>query len=279
MRLAAKTISLTLLAALVMLLIGDLLTAVPFSGPQNHCGYSASKTDADNQPVFPACLQSTLFAGREPVLSVMTDLATRDEAGITALSGVLLAVITGWLVFVARDQSKTTRAQLRAYVRPDVLGLKAFSLTSPIEITVEWKNTGATPAKDFEAHGLVWLAALPLPDNADFEPGDPKEDPKIGRHGKTAIFPQAITHADYVAEHDPQISPEVANAIIAGRVAIYVIAEAIYLDIFDRQHTSRMCRFIAPADAKILIEAERNNLSLNNLLVRFNASHIMNNFT
>ena len=276
-RIPLATIASTLLCFFAVLLVADLLTSVPVSVP---CAEEANSGNQDNRATDSrncTVLHSALFRGRQPLLGVMADFATRYEGGIGALSGILLAVITGWLVFVARDQLRTTRAQLRAYIQPDVLNLKKFSLTEPIEIIVRWANCGQTPAKQFEAHGIVCIGTVPLPDDTSFE--KPKEAPR-GRHGRSTVFPQASTDADYIwQEQGEQISPAVWDAVTEGKLAIYVIAEAVYLDIFDRKHESRVCRFVEPTDAKILIEAERKNLPLTDLNIRWNASHVMNDFT
>lgn len=50
--------------------------------------------------------------------------------------------------------------QLRAYVYPRVNGIKHFSLSEPIEITVVLKNAGQTPAKDCETTGVVFVGTL-----------------------------------------------------------------------------------------------------------------------
>jgi hypothetical protein len=75
---------------------------------------------------------------------------------ITAVATVFLMIITGGLVWVGYRQIVTTRAQLRAYVLPDVAGILDGMMLTPNDparanmpgIGLTIKNFGQTPAYD-----------------------------------------------------------------------------------------------------------------------------------
>ncbi|MFI5021145.1 MAG: hypothetical protein ACHQRJ_05770 [Alphaproteobacteria bacterium] len=167
--------------------------------------------------------------------------------------------------------------QLRAYIYPEILGLKKFSFTTPIEVGVKWKNCGQTPAKRFEAHGVVWIAEFPMPDEMRFEKTG-REPADIGRHSKPTIYPGEESLADYASLQIP-LTTEILDSIIAKKLAIYLAGEAFYRDVFGRRRKTQFCRYIAPEDAIQLIEAERKNTALENFEVKFVVAHMLNDFT
>lgn len=201
-----------------------------------------------------------------------------NNGTITAIGTALLAWITYMLVSLGRDQSKTTRAELRAYVFPRIAKLEKFSLTEPIVVTAAWKNAGHTPARLFETHGGIFVGSLPLEDDAHFEDKAPNEPELTGRHSKSALFPGVEVAIDY---ESPKALSDlgVQEAIVKGRVAIYVVGRAFYRDIFDIDRSSLFCAFIDPDDAARLIDATRKNLPLKDFVVRFSNAHVLNDFT
>jgi hypothetical protein len=166
--------------------------------------------------------------------------------------------------------------QLRAYVYPSIGGLKHFSLTEPIQIIVEWKNCGATPAREFLCHGIVWVAPLPMPSEAAFQ--DAEEPKGAGKHSKATLYPGSTSNADYFSVERP-IPNAVIDAIVQGEFAIYVVAEAYYRDVFWCKRKTQYCQFIDSKDAATLIDAERRNIALKDFEVKFVASHSLNDFT
>lgn len=165
--------------------------------------------------------------------------------------------------------------QLRAYVYPDVSGLRAFSLASPIEVGIVWKNFGQTPARNFEANGVVWIDRFPLAD--DVKINRPKERDIAERNSRAALYPGMETRADYASTGVP-VSEAVIKAIIAKQLAIYVVAEASYRDVFGITRRSQLCRYIHCDDAAELIRAELDNAELRDFEVRFIAAHVLNDF-
>jgi hypothetical protein len=86
-------------------------------------------------------------------------------AEITGLATVLLAIITGLLVSVARGQFKTMRAQLRAYIAVSPVGIKLNGPKYGMTITV--RNTGQTPAKNVRLPSAT-SCLLPYPLDPSF---------------------------------------------------------------------------------------------------------------
>jgi hypothetical protein len=189
---------------------------------------------------------------------------------VGALQTIALVVTFSVVAFVAVRE-------LRAYVYPEVTGLKRFSLTEPIVVTVSWRNRGRTPAREFETHGLVWIGELPLDDRAKFEERGASE-PSIGRHSKSALFPDTDRRIDYDSVFRGPLTDSILKCITEKKMAIYVLGRAFYRDIFRLRRRTEICAFIDPDDAAKLIEAERKNLPLD-IEVRFNAAHVLNDFT
>jgi hypothetical protein len=190
---------------------------------------------------------------------------------ITALASILLAAITYMLVRLGADQGHTTRAQLRAYISPTVGRVKKFSLTEPIEIQVEIRNTGYTPARRCHTHAVVFVAVLPLPDDTKFP--DPNEGTE--KYSKGTIFPGNVRSVD-----GPSVDilvPDLVGHLKAADpvTAIYIAGESHYEDVFGYPHFSQFCLFINPDDTKKLIDAEERNAPIE-IEVRFSQAHILN---
>jgi hypothetical protein len=165
--------------------------------------------------------------------------------------------------------------QLRAYIYPTVSGIKNFSLTAPIEITVIFKNAGLTPARNVETSSAIFPGTLPLLDAS--EPEEPRE-PSSGVHSKMVIYPGAEHAVDTQAEGI--ISPEIINLLKQRKptIAIYISGETRYRDMFYQKRITRFCLFIQPEDTVALIEAEENHTPLAQT-IHFVSSHIHNRFT
>jgi len=165
--------------------------------------------------------------------------------------------------------------QLRAYVYPSIKDVKKFSLTEPIEITVELKNAGVTPARNCECFGVVFFQALPLPDDATWEA--PPVEPDILRHSKRAIYPQGRYTVD--CDAPDLLTAPIIGELRAGRAAIYVAGEAHYRDIFGFKRRSEFCSYIDPPHAILLIDDKKGKSVKIPSKINFVSAHIMNRFT
>jgi hypothetical protein len=165
--------------------------------------------------------------------------------------------------------------QLRAYVYPRVKGIKNFSLTEPIEITVAVRNAGQTPARDCESSGVVFIGSLPLDDNITMP--EPAEAPGNVRHGKAGIYPQEELTID--CECIDTLNAEGIELLRTGRAAIYVAGEARYMDMFHCKRRSEFCWFIDPAHTNLLIDDAQGRQVTLPTIINFTLAHVWNRAT
>jgi hypothetical protein len=103
--------------------------------------------------------------------------AAEDRVANLTIIGIVVGAFQTFAMFITFGViAYVGIRQLRAYVYPSIRDIKKFSLTEFIEITVELKNAGVTPARDCECHGVVFIGALPLADNAKWG-SDPQDSP------------------------------------------------------------------------------------------------------
>ena len=151
--------------------------------------------------------------------------ANEYGAAITAVATVLLAIVTGGLVWMARRQITTTRAQLRAYVAVESGQIRAVAGEPPkAQKTV--RNYGQTPAYKFRLVGGLGMAesfeALPPPT------GDPR-----GTLG--VLAPAGVFQWNMVAP--VVLSAEAYGRLSAGQVTLFVYGEVYYEDAFGNRRT------------------------------------------
>lgn len=121
------------MGCIVGILAGLLVVAFEIDFQGRICEYNQATKRED-------CTTYSLF----PFLFIKVFKFLNDYgAAITWISTVFLAIITGWLVFVARDQSNTTQAQLRAYIFASDVTVLPFDTTH--RVTAVFKNFGLTP--------------------------------------------------------------------------------------------------------------------------------------
>jgi hypothetical protein len=148
---------------------------------------------------------------------------------ITGVATVCLAIITGWLVFVARDQSNTTREQLRAYVfvcngHVNVVTMGATK-TLAYKLNIELRNFGQTPA----THYTTWIdSAIRNVDKVPFT-----EPPPIDRRQAPSIMgPTASTTIEFATPFEVCELDDVR----AAKKAIFIWGGCDYVDVFGRDH-------------------------------------------
>jgi hypothetical protein len=169
------------------------------------------------------------------LVSLYCWLSHTTSEQVTAAATALLAIITGLLGWLALQQGRTARAQLRAYVfslRPQITQLK-YGFT--VEITVPYKNFGQTPAYDVVARS--WMAVLPpeLPPNFSFEkPPDPKPP-------MTTILPPGEGYRVRTGSSRPVAHDEVDTIKSAKDLRLYVYGNIDYVDAFGLGRTTEFC--------------------------------------
>jgi hypothetical protein len=168
-----------------------------------------------------ATLRSTVFQGGEPLIYIVCEWLDIHNGAVTGVATVLLTVITGGLVILGRDQGKTTRAQLRAYISVRARVPLIEDGRTRCECII--KNTGATPAYRVRDSLAVWIGRYPptywnTPEDTD-------------EADATAIGPSdELTGWD-----DVEISQDDFEAISTQTKAIYATNRIVYVDTFGRE--------------------------------------------
>jgi hypothetical protein len=160
----------------------------------------------------------------------MFNFINDHNAVITAISTVLLTVVTAGLVWIGSKQIDTTRAQLRAYVFARPIGVPSASDdTGWPTVELVMKNWGQTPAYDV-AH---WTC-LNVDDYPDFKHGRP---PGIRTIPKSAVLAPG-GDAKIVARRTRPWTDEEKSAVASGAKQIYVWGEITYRDTFRRRQVT-----------------------------------------
>lgn len=172
---------------------------------------------------------------------------------VTAISTVILAVVTTWAVSIYGGQLKAMRKQLdstmidqRAWVGPTqfVIVNPPVEANKPVEIGMDYVNSGKTPALNvfgfaepsFVARGTKfdfskWSDPL-MPDRAVLFPGS-------GNHiVRTVMKDLPNWPANAAIEAIPQ---ELFPDLIAEHSFIYLYGSLDYSDIFGFQHWTHFC--------------------------------------
>lgn len=163
--------------------------------------------------------------------------ATENGDGITAIFTAMLAVITVLLAFLAYDQGRTTRAQLRAYV---VVSPKRAALDfddHTVTVVAFTQNKGQTPA--FKTQVLWDAKVMEYPMRVklryDGHPGD------IDKPIPTFVcYPEADT---ITVKRITLTDSEIAS--IRGKThALYAYGRVTYLDAFKDPQKAEFCACI-----------------------------------
>src|SRR5665213_2046054 len=152
----------------------------------------------------------------------------QNNGTLSAFATILLAFITGWLVLVARDQSKTTRARLRAYVfaRSYVEAVKGNKTTCECILN----NSGTTPAYTVEYCIDAWIDTCPNPTETRVK--------KFGR-------PMCIGPGDEISVlNEIEVSDADMEEIRAENKAIWVTASISYADTFGSKWKTKVNFFM-----------------------------------
>lgn len=158
--------------------------------------------------------------------------ATNDYSGaITGIATILLVYVTYRLVYVAHEQSTTTRAQLRAYVF--VNGQKdippVFDSERGIIIWFVARNSGQTPAYKVRQ----WLTTDLLPNALDAPVPHPSA---IANTATAALGPNS--ELPLRAFH-PVPTDEQIIRLRNGSLTICIWGELTYEDAFGQPHYSK----------------------------------------
>jgi hypothetical protein len=174
-------------------------------------------------------LRSTIFEGTEPLVYRIGSWLDDHNGAVTGAATVFLTIITWRLVIVARDQSKTTRAQLRAYVfvyngQVNIVTIGATK-TLAYKLSIELRNFGQTPARKY----TTWIDhAVRNVDDLPFT-----RPPTIdNRSGPTIMGPTASVTIEYATPFEIGELDAVRDA----KKAIFIWGGCDYVDVFGCAH-------------------------------------------
>jgi hypothetical protein len=138
---------------------------------------------------------------------------------ITGIATALLAYITWGLVLIAKEQSATTRAQLRAYV--SITQVKITKQRQSIDI--EFINTGQTPAYDPTISVDKIVGDCPL--NVELTPRDKR---RMGALGAGLRSHCTLSGFSLTVDQESRMSK--------GELSLYVFGRIDYKDAFGHEH-------------------------------------------
>jgi hypothetical protein len=155
---------------------------------------------------------------------------------ITAVCTIAIAIITGFYTHYAAKQaaqmekainiaSDTAIRQLRAYVMVNRVGIESVISNSRPTVTVEFKNSGQTPAYDVLGWVSIGLAKFPLTYSIPGEINFPaiKGSKDVITNGGTTLLPATMEHT---------LTSEEVEQLNTGSHAIYFIGKISYKDAF-----------------------------------------------
>ncbi|HEV2594168.1 MAG TPA: hypothetical protein VGU01_03085 [Sphingomicrobium sp.] len=167
----------------------------------------------------------------------MMDWVSLVAAGVSAASGLAVAIFTWRLFVVGRDQHRavmesnsisrdTARRQLRAYV--GCVGAEAHGIdgSAALQITIKFRNAGQTPAHGLSAKGGCRMFQYPGPTTFN-EVSD-------HIHAPSTLVPGGETLKTETAP----ITAVQKRDLFAGKYALYAYGQATYTDVFGEQHVT-----------------------------------------
>lgn len=150
--------------------------------------------------------------------------AKANAEAITAFATLLLTLVTAGLVWTARLQILTSRAQLRAYVSVESGQISVYVGTAP-RAQVNIKNYGQTPAYKFRLIGAMaagqTFETLPPPT------GDPRGT--LGVLAPSGTFQWFMDAPGILTQQD-------FDQLASGLVTLFVYGEVHYEDAFGKPH-------------------------------------------
>ncbi len=154
-----------------------------------------------------------------------------DSAAVEAVATCLLAIITLFLAYVARQQYVTSRMQLRAYVFVEDATINPPIGSDDWKIEYKFKNNGVTPARNVRT---LDVAAV-----TDWEPAHLPEPIVADYYGTLA------PNGDFIeTEADPFQATVEENARITSDIAskaIFLVGRIEYIDVFRQPHFTDFC--------------------------------------
>jgi hypothetical protein len=174
-------------------------------------------------------------------------------SAITAIATILLTVITGGLVVTAYEQSKTSRAQLRAYImvtEPELIRQNADIGEHGLKFEGRpgLQNVGSTPANKVFVISRMDIMSMEKANDFSFY----IERPPISQVLPT-IWP---TQKKFVSAIMDRIcsDKEIESISVAHRALMFVWGTVWYEDVFREKHYTNFCYtgLLTPPDLPII---------------------------
>ena len=184
------------------------------------------------------------------------------DSEIVAISTVVMALFTVGLFFSThllwKSGERHSARELRAYVFTTDLNVEEFgSDTKRVEISINVKNSGQTPAHNLEILTRFQFSRMPNPVIQDqFTERSPSQSrgclPPGGETCVLGVFPNPFTNAQYT---------QIEN----GEMAIFVSGRINYVDVFGKAQCTRF-RYVseplvAPRQIRMVVTPEGNYAS------------------
>lgn len=158
--------------------------------------------------------------------------ANENGAGITAFATVLLTIVTGLLSYLAWDQSKTSRAELRAYAHISKVDLKRVLDGSAPKARFTIRNFGHTPARKVRIGTAIFYGNYPL--------DIPLQEIEAGEDARTLAPADEFTSGTSAKF---KIDRDELSALRMHASAIYLRVIVKYDDVFGRERVTETCMF------------------------------------
>lgn len=223
-----------LLFAIAVLAISVAVWAATFSPSYEKCQTeSANKSGRQEQSQF------------RYRVGTITDceavFANENGNAITGIATILLGLITGLLVWIAYDQSRTSRAQLRAYVSALPQGMVLDKDGRTVIAIVQVKNVGQTPAFRAQTRSAIIVEKLPPPKAFHLNPVD---------EGKVVPTFVMFPGGEHVNAPRKFLDGDELMKMDDGKHGLYMFGRVTYRDIFRAEQWTEFCAVLEKRDFK-----------------------------
>jgi hypothetical protein len=217
----------TIVAAMCMAVLAMVAFAATFSGMQSGPSAQSSTSNAPKKCEHAASDCHPNNENDSAFFVALGNFIHVESNTITAVSTVLLAIITAGLVFVVYVQIITARAQLRAYLLVDQTSVFNVTGDSSPYVEIVFKNTGLTPAYKVR----TYLAPLIFTEfeNANVLPIIPRSN----LVSEETIGPQQIRKSRF-DDMTNMVDIAMVMQLHAGTHAIFAYGVTDYIDAFGK---------------------------------------------
>lgn len=193
--------------------------------------------------------------------SKFIEWTAHNDKAIVALSTVVIATFTlalfGATFLLWWAGERHSERELRAYLFLKDITLSNFgSTTERVEATISFRNCGATPAHSVNIRAAIDLVGLP---RTDFSypatgPSHIRSQSSIGPDVEVDAFRRLLR----------PVNQGEYNAVLSGKVGLFVFGEASYMDAFGKKRYTRF-RYVQtgtgdlPLNSLPLLAAEDGN--------------------